>query len=101
MEYRQERRIEKHLSSSIKKIGGHAMKITSPGMAGVPDRLVLINGMAVFVELKAPGRKPTERQLAIHRYLVRLGFPVHVIDSMHGVDCLVRELSNNSSCNID
>ena len=101
MEYRQERRIEQYLSSSIKKIGGYAMKITSPGMAGVPDRLILINGMAVFVELKAPGRKPTERQLAIHRYLKCLGFPVHVIDSMHGVDCLVRELSNNSSCNID
>ena len=101
MEYRQERKIEQYLSSSIKKIGGYAMKITSPGMAGVPDRLILINRMAVFVELKAPGRKPTERQLAIHRYLGRLGFPVHVIDSMHGVDCLVRELSNNSSCNTD
>lgn len=99
MEYRQERRIEKHLSSSIKKIGGYAMKITSPGMAGVPDRLVLVNGMAVFVELKSPGREPTERQLAIHRYLKRLGFPVRVIDSMQGVDCLVRDLENH--CSID
>lgn len=101
MEYRQERRIENHLSSSIKKIGGYAMKIISPGMAGVPDRLVLINGMAVFVELKAPGCKPTERQLAIHRYLKRLGFPVRVIDSVHKVDCLVRELDKNHSCSID
>ena len=101
MEYRQERRIEQYLSTCVKKIGGFAMKITSPGMAGVPDRLVLVNGMAVFVELKAPGCKPTERQLAIHRYLKRLGFPVRVIDSMQGVDCLVRELDKNHSCSTD
>lgn len=94
MEYRQEQKIERYLCNEIKKIGGYAMKITSPGMAGVPDRLVLFNGVAAFVELKSPGKKPNERQVAIHRFLHRLGFLVCVADSKHKVDCLVREVEH-------
>ena len=92
VEYRQEKKIEQYLCNRVKEIGGYAMKITSPGMAGVPDRLILFNGVAAFVELKAAGGKPTERQIAIHRFLHRLGFPVCVADSKHKVDCLVREV---------
>lgn len=92
MEYRQERSVEKYLCAKMKDIGGYAMKITSPSMAGVPDRLVLFNGVAAFVELKALGAKPTARQIAVHRFLHRLGFPVCVADSKHKVDCLVREV---------
>ena len=33
------------------------------GTAGWPDRLFLLEGRAAFVELKAPGRKPTPLQL--------------------------------------
>ena len=36
-------------------MGGIALKFTSPGMAGMPDRLVLLpEGKIYFVELKAP-----------------------------------------------
>lgn len=91
-DYRQERKIEKYLCDRVKAIGGYAMKITSPGMAGVPDRLVLFNGVAVFVELKAPCGEPTARQRAIHRFLYRLGFPVAVINSKTMVNRLVQEV---------
>ena len=92
MEYRQERKVEKYLCDQVKRIGGYAMKITSPGLAGVPDRLVLFNGVAVFVELKAQAGKPSERQLAVHRLLYGLGFPVSVINSKDMVDRLVSEI---------
>lgn len=92
MDYRQERRIERYLCSRVKEIGGYAMKITSPGLAGVPDRLVLFNGVALFVELKAPEGRPTARQLAVHRFLYRLGFPVSVANSKEMVDRLVQEV---------
>lgn len=92
MDYRQERKIEQYLCKQIKQIGGYAMKITSPGMAGVPDRLVLFNGLAVFVELKAPTGKPSPRQLAVHRFLYRLGFPVAVVNNKETVNRFVQEV---------
>lgn len=92
MEYRQEKSIEGYFCEQVKRIGGYAMKITSPGMAGVPDRLVLFNGVAVFVELKAPKKEPKSRQKAVHRFLYRLGFPVSVIDNKEMVDRFVQEM---------
>ena len=98
MEYRQERKIEKYLCEQVKKIGGYAMKITSPGLAGVPDRLVLFNGVAVFVELKAPGEEPKKRQEAVHRFLYRLGFPVSVVSSKEMADRFVQEVERRGIC---
>ena len=92
MEYRQEKRIEQYFCEQVKQIGGYAMKITSPGLAGVPDRLVLFNGVAVFVELKAPRGEPKKRQEAVHRFLYRLGFPVAVVNSKEMVDRFVQEV---------
>lgn len=53
-----EKKIEQKLCSEVKKRGGMAVKFVSPGLDGVPDRLVLFQGgVSAFVELKAPGRK--------------------------------------------
>lgn len=43
------------------------------GTAGWPDRLFLANGRAAFVELKAPGKKPTPLQEARLAELVAAG----------------------------
>lgn len=87
-----ERDIETYLRERVKATGGRAYKFTSPGNAGVPDRLVLFpGGKAAFAELKAPGKKPTALQLAQGRKISNLGFPVVVIDSKQGVDDFVRK----------
>mgnify|MGYP001603998362 CR=1 FL=1 len=53
--------IEKRLKKEIEKIGGKALKFVSPGVIGVPDRIVLLpHGKIIFVELKAPGKKRSE-----------------------------------------
>lgn len=91
-EYRQEKRIEGHLCRRVKAVGGYAMKFTSPGLSGVPDRLVLIDGRAWFVEIKAPNGKASARQLAVHRKLERLGFPVRIINSKEQVDDFLEEV---------
>ena len=86
-----ERKIEEYLRDTVKATGGRAYKFTSPGNDGVPDRLVLLpGGRVVFVELKAPGRKPTALQeLQINR-IRQLGFDVRVIDNKADVDKLVK-----------
>ena len=78
-----EQRIERLLVQQVSKLGGLALKFVSPGMAGVPDRLLLFpGGKAVFVETKAPGKKPRPLQLHRHEQLRALGFRVFVIDEM-------------------
>lgn len=85
-------RLEKHIEAYFvrqvkEKLKGLAYKFTSPGRRSVPDRLVLLPMDRVFfVELKAPGKKPTEGQLREHGRLRALGFQVDIIDSKEGVD---------------
>ena len=58
-----ERAIEQHFVAETKKRGGLALKFVSPGMDGVPDRIVLMpGGKMAFVELKAPGKAPRPLQ---------------------------------------
>lgn len=87
-----EKDIERYLVQRVKAMGGTAYKFTSPGHAGVPDRLVCIpGGIAWFVELKAPGQKPRPLQLVEIRRLRELGFRVYVIDSIAGINRLLQE----------
>lgn len=78
-----EKSIEKKYRESVKNRGGLALKFVSPGFTGVPDRIALFPGSIVeFTELKAPGKKTTPRQLAVHEQLRKLGFTVRVIDNL-------------------
>lgn len=50
-----EKTIEEHLTHTVRLMGGLAPKFVSPGLDGVPDRLLLLpNGRMAFAELKAP-----------------------------------------------
>lgn len=86
-----ERDIETYLRDQVKTAGGIAYKFTSPGNAGVPDRLVLLpGGRVVFVELKAPGKQPTPLQRRQQKRIRDLGFPVLVLDSKEGIDEFIK-----------
>ena len=84
-----ERDIEQYLVKRARESGGKAYKWVSPGNDGVPDRIVIFPGRIIFVELKAPGKKPTPLQLARHRELAGFGLEVLVIDSKEDVDRLI------------
>lgn len=79
--------IEAYLVRRIKELGGMADKFVSPGKRSVPDRLVTLpGGRIVFVELKAPGKKPTENQLRDHERRRSLGCEVLVLDSKEAIN---------------
>lgn len=82
-----EKTIEAALVKRVKELGGMAEKFTSPAKRSVPDRLVTLPGnRIIFVEVKAPGKKPTVKQLRDHETRRALGCDVRVIDSMEAVD---------------
>jgi hypothetical protein len=83
-----ERDIERALVRRVKELGGLCEKLTSPGRRSVPDRLVTLpNNKIIFVELKSPGKRPTELQKRDHDRRKALGCDVRVIDSIEGVLC--------------
>ena len=88
-----EKRVEKIFTDAVKKMGGMAVKFVSPGLDGVPDRIVLLPGRKIaFVELKAPGKKPRPLQIKRMRQLECLGFPVFVIDGVEKIGGVLDEI---------
>jgi hypothetical protein len=84
-----ERDIEAYLVKRIKELGGEVRKVNWTGRRGAPDRLVMLPGAGVWVELKAPGKKPEPHQLREHERMRAMGQRVEVIDSFDGVEGLL------------
>jgi len=85
-----ERDIERYLVRRVKDLGGVAYKFTSPSRRGVPDRLcVFPDGISVFIECKAPKKKPTVLQTHEIERLRNLGQQVFVVDSKESIDEIV------------
>lgn len=85
-----EREIEHKLFLTTKATGGIALKFVSPGMDGMPDRIVLMaDGHMGFVEVKAPGKHPRALQEARHRMLRRLGYRVYVLDNIEQIGGII------------
>lgn len=90
--------IEEKLTKAVKQNSGVCWKFTSPGTAGVPDRIILMpKGNIAFVEVKAPGKKPRPLQLSRHRLLRRLGFQVYVLDALEDIDKIILEVKNDGT----
>lgn len=86
--------LENKLRLSVKKLGGIALKFVSPGVDSVPDRIVLLKGKVWFVEMKAPGKTPTPKQLIRHDQLRGLGFKVLAINSNEELQNFLNELQS-------
>ena len=88
-----EKVIEQKLRTAVKSKGGLALKFTSPGTVGVPDRIVFTpDGRVIFVELKAPGKHLSPKQVKMAAVLERLGHRVRVIDSLEQVKEFMDEI---------
>ena len=90
-----EKEVEQALVRSVRKAGGLCMKLTCPGMDGVPDRLVLLPfGKCAFVELKAPGKKPRPLQIRRMKQITALGIPCYVIDAKEQIGGVIDAISS-------
>ena len=88
-----EKIIEQKLVRAVKLMGGRAPKFVSPGLDGVPDRIVLLPGAKLaFVELKADGKKLRPLQVRRKRQLEALGFLVYCIDSPEQIGGIIHEI---------
>ena len=81
-----ERDIERALVREVRRAGGEAYKWVSPGNDGVPDRIVILGGEVIFVELKAEtGRLSAVQKLQIDR-LRKMGQEVVVVKGMKSLE---------------
>lgn len=89
----EEQKIERRLKKEIELIGGKALKFVSPGVSGVPDRIVLLpGGKVIFIELKAPGKKLRPIQAFRRKEFNKLGFETKVIDSIDKILDFIKEV---------
>lgn len=85
--------IEKKLVQTVKACGGICPKWVSPGLDGVPDRMILLpSGHMAFVEVKALGKNPRPLQMVRHKKLRRLGYKVYVIDDVEQIASMLDEI---------
>lgn len=89
--------IERKFVEAVKKKGGFAPKFVSPGLDGMPDRIVLFPiGKIAFVELKAPGEIMRPLQVRRKRQLEELGFSVYCVDDVSQIDGVIKEIGGDA-----
>lgn len=79
--------LERELCRRVAGVRGVAVKVAFPGVRGAPDRLLLLPGRAVWVEVKHPvhGRL-TPQQRRIHALLKQSGMKVFVLNDKDDID---------------
>lgn len=95
-----ERDIERYLVKRVKELGGEVRKVKWIGRRGAPDRVVMLprqivkhdiwQRSAIWVELKATGKKPEPHQVREHERMRKLGQRVVVLDNIEDVDEFLR-----------
>ena len=91
-----ERQIERRLVQGVKAKGGMCVKFVSPGMPGVPDRIVLTpTGRIYFVELKTEIGRLASIQKWVIGELEKRGAEVRVIKGPEAVKDFLKEVFPN------
>ena len=91
-----EREVEQSLVRAVRKMGGMCPKFVSPGLDGVPDRIILMQkGRFAFVELKATGETMRALQEKRKRQLESLGFKVFCLDSVEDIPKVISEIEGS------
>ena len=87
-----EKEIENYLVKRVKELGGICWKFSSPGTAGVPDRIVMYQSCVTFVELKRPDGHLSEIQKKRLKELDDQKILAQVVSSKEEVDRVIEQL---------
>lgn len=89
--------IEAHLVRRVKELGGECRKVAWIGRRGAPDRVVMLRGRIVWIELKAEGlarrfasNAHERQQKREHDRMRAQGQKVYVLDDCDEIDKLLR-----------
>ncbi|MCL2670512.1 MAG: VRR-NUC domain-containing protein [Clostridiales bacterium] len=88
-----EKEVERRMGEMVKKRGGQFYKFMSPGMPGVPDRILIVPGGKIwFVELKQIVGTLSGIQKWVLGELERMGCNVRVIRGWDDAKTFVAEV---------
>ncbi len=87
-----ENKVEVYLDACVKSAGGITRKWTCPSHNGVPDRIVIIQGIVWFVEVKTMDGKLSEVQKREHIRLKEAGARVVTVYGREGVEELIERM---------
>ena len=88
-----ETKVEKYLDQCVRGLCGLTRKWVSPGVDGVPDRIVIIPGAGVwFVEVKTSDGRLSDCQKREHIRLKDAGANVVTVYGHDGVDEFIARL---------
>ena len=91
-----EKDVEKAVCDYARKAGFLVYKFTSPNRMSVPDRIFINpDGLVFFIEFKAPGKKPTDKQLREMHRLGQQGCHVYVCDDIEQGKKLVNFIADS------
>lgn len=76
-----EKKLEARVVAYCKKRGLYTRKFISPANRGVPDRIIAGDRKVLFLELKAPGKKPTALQSLEIKQLRAKGMAAEYVDN--------------------
>jgi hypothetical protein len=89
-----ENKVERYLHDRVTALGGTSRKWASPGMRGVPDRIVIVPWGVWLVEVKTSDGKLSSDQVREHQRLTDAGARVRTVYGHQGVDQLIIEVMN-------
>jgi hypothetical protein len=84
--------LERRLSLAVKEAGGYCLKLPAMWYIGIPDRMLLLPGRVIFVELKTDKGRASPAQKNWESRLTKLRLTYYII---HGLDQLERFLDEN------
>lgn len=88
-----ERSVEKYLGRCVSERQGLCLKWISPGLVGVPDRIIILpGGHVLFVEVKTETGRLSPAQTACHRRMRMTGARVETVYGKVDVNKLMEDL---------
>jgi len=87
-----EAKIEQAIRRYAERRGVLCYKFSSPAHRGVPDRMFVANGKVLFLEIKAPGNRPTKLQSRELQKLTDAGVMATWVDNLTSAMTLIDKL---------